>query len=280
MKKLGMRIILICLATCLVASVANVQASQPAKLPVRSQMLIVTSDTLLASMVSDLLPVGRYKVEALMPPGQCPGHYDLKLSDIAEIGRAQLVIGLRGIPMMNKACMQGRNQVTIDAGSRNWMAPASYALGLDKVAEALIARFPQERESIMLNKQKTVKRVDAAAKAQRARLTAAGLRNRAVIASQMQQEPLEWMGLRVLATYGRPEAISAKEVVRLTRIGRESGIVAVVDNLQSGPDTGKSIAESLKTAHVVWSNFPSEQGYLATLKANADAIISAAGSTK
>lgn len=274
------KLTLTCLATCLLASLALAQTHQPASLPVKSQKLIVTSDTLLASMVSDLLPAERYRVEALMPPAQCPGHYDLKLSDIAKIDKAQLVIGLSGLPLMNKAGMQGHNQVSIDAGNRNWMAPAAYVQGLNQLALVLAERFPQERDSIMRNKQSAAKRVNAAANAQRLRLDAAGLRNRTVIASQMQQEPLEGMGLRVLATYGRPESISAKEIVRLTRVGRENGIVAVVDNLQSGPDTGRTIADSLKTAHVVWSNFPSEQGYLATLKANTDAIISAAGAPR
>jgi zinc transport system substrate-binding protein len=49
----------------------------------------------------------------------------------------------------------------------------------------------------------------------------------------------------------------------------------VVDNLQSGPDAGKGIAETLRVPHVVLTNFPSEKGYLATLRENVDAILTA-----
>jgi zinc transport system substrate-binding protein len=49
----------------------------------------------------------------------------------------------------------------------------------------------------------------------------------------------------------------------------------VVDNLQSGPDAGKGIAETLGAPHVVLTNFPSEKGYLATLGENVNAVLAA-----
>ena len=76
------------------------------------------------------------------------------------------------------------------------------------------------------------------------------------------------MGFRVVGEYGRPEAMSAREVVRLSEIGKDQKAIVVVDNLQSGPDAGKGIAETLGVPHVVLTNFPSEKGYLATLGEN------------
>ncbi len=49
----------------------------------------------------------------------------------------------------------------------------------------------------------------------------------------------------------------------------------VVDNLQSGPDVGKGIAETLGVPHIVLTNFPSEKGYLATLIENVDIVLEA-----
>ena len=54
----------------------------------------------------------------------------------------------------------------------------------------------------------------------------------------------------------------------------------VVDNLQSGPDAGRGIAEALGVPHVILSNFPSENGYLATLGDNVAAVLAAAGSNR
>ena len=86
---------------------------------------------------------------------------------------------------------------------------------------------------------------------------------------------MEWMGLRVAGVYGRPESLSAKDVVRLLKIGKVQQISAVIDNLQSGPDAGKSIAETLGKPHVVLNNFPSERGYLATLQDNVHMVLAA-----
>jgi hypothetical protein len=36
---------------------------------------IMTSDTILSGMITSLPPPNRYSIEAIFPPGQCPGHY-------------------------------------------------------------------------------------------------------------------------------------------------------------------------------------------------------------
>jgi hypothetical protein len=48
-----------------------------------------------------------------------------------------------------------------------------------------------------------------------------------------------------------------------------------VDNLQSGPDTGKGIAETLGVPHIVLTNFPSDKGYLTTLEENVNIVFAA-----
>lgn len=238
--------------------------------------LVITSDTLLAGIAADLLPPQRYRVEALLPPGQCPGHYDLKLSDIEKVKKAKLIIGFKGLPLMDKVSLAGKDYLFVNEGGHNWMTPDAYIRGLDIMAVELARRFPADQVQIMQNRKTATDKVAYAAALQRQRIRRAGIDNRKVVASSMQKEPLEWMGLNVLATYGRPESISTREVVRLSRLGKQHGVIAVVDNLQSGPDAGKGIAEALGAVHVVLSNFPSEQGYTATLKANVDAVLAIA----
>ncbi len=241
---------------------------------------IVASDTILSGMAASLLPPGKYKVEAILPPGQCPGHYDVKLSDIEKTKNAELVIAFRGMPFMETTAMRREALLLVDAGDRNWMTPDSYVRGVSILAERLAERFPADGKEIMQRKRETTRAVMAGAKALGERLRRAGLPGRAVIASSMQKEPLVWMGFRVAAEYGRPESLSAREVMRLVRIGRERNALLVADNLQSGPDTGKGIAEALGTPHVVLSNFPSEKGYLATLGENVESVLAAARAGK
>ncbi len=236
---------------------------------------IVTSDTILSGMIASLLPSSRYSIEAILPPGQCPGHYDVKLTDIEKTKKADLTVSFRGISFMGKADHGGRGQLLLDGGNRNWMVPETYIRGLDVLAEELSKRFPEDRDEILRRGKNTVRMVKTGARRLIEKIKREGLSGKAIIASSMQKEPLEWMGFRVVGEYGRPEAMSVREVVRLAKIGSDLRAVAVVDNLQSGPDAGKGIAETLAVPHVVLTNFPSEQGYLATLGENVDAIVAA-----
>ncbi|WP_156919925.1 metal ABC transporter solute-binding protein, Zn/Mn family [Syntrophorhabdus aromaticivorans] len=236
---------------------------------------IITSDTILSGMIGSLLPAHGYVVEAILPPGQCPGHYDVKLSDIEKMKKAALTVSFKGMPFMEKAGTERKAQLIVDADGRNWMAPDSYVYGLALLADELSKRFPEDKATIMARKEQAIREVRVEADLLREKIRRAGIVGKSVVASSMQKEPLEWMGFDVVAEYGRPEAMSAREVVRLAKIARDRHATLVVDNLQSGPQTGKGIAETLEIPHVILSNFPSERGYIATLSQNVDTVITA-----
>jgi zinc transport system substrate-binding protein len=236
---------------------------------------IVTSDTILSEMIASLLPPTRYSIEAILPPGQCPGHYDVKLSDIEKMKKADLTVSFRGMPFMDKAGFDGGEKFLVAAEGRNWMAPDSYVYGLGVLADELSKRFPEDQNEIMSRRENTIREVKAEANSLIEKIKRAGIFGKPIIASSMQKEPLEWMGFRAVGEYGRPEAMSTRELVRLSKIGKDQHVIMVVDNLQSGPDAGKGIAETLGVPHVVLTNFPSEKGYLATLEENVDAVVAA-----
>lgn len=236
---------------------------------------IVTSDTILSGMIATLLPPNRYSVEAILPPGQCPGHYDVKLSDIEKMKKAALNVSFKGMPFMNKTGLEVRAQLLVDAEDRNWMAPDSYIYGLGVLAGELSRYFPEDKDEIMKRKEGAISEVRAEANSLIEKIKKTGAFGKPVIASAMQKEPLQWMGFHIVGKYGRPEAISARGIVHLSKIGKDQRAIAVVDNLQSGPDTGKGIAETLGVPHIVLTNFPSEKGYLDTLGENVNAVLAA-----
>jgi zinc transport system substrate-binding protein len=236
---------------------------------------IVTSDTILSGMITSLLPSSRYSIEAILPPGQCPGHYDVKLSDIEKMKKAVLTVSFSGMSFMNKAGLGNDVQLFVDSGGRNWMAPNSYIYGLGILTDVLSKRFPEDKDEIMNRKEETIREVKAEANMLIEKFKQAGIYGMPIIASSMQKEPLEWMGFCVVGEYGRQEAMSTREVVRLSKIGKDQHVIMVVDNIQSGPDVGKGIAETLEVPHIVLTNFPSEKGYLATLRENVNTVLTA-----
>ena len=239
---------------------------------------IVTSDTILSGMVLSLLPPEDYDVSAIMPPEQCPGHYDMKLSDIQKVESADLIVSFHDLPFMESKVDDPSECILLDRDGRNWMTPDSYISGLEILSGMLAKRFPEAAVQIADQCEKAAQAVANKAAALREEIRRSGIVDKPVIASSMQREPLEWMGLHVVGDYGRPESMSVKEIVRLSRTGEQERIIMVVDNLQSGPDAGQGIAEALGVPHVVLSNFPSENGYLATLNENVSAVLAAVGS--
>lgn len=237
---------------------------------------IVTSDTILSGMSESLLPAEIFTVAAILPPGQCPGHYDMKLSDLVKVKKADLVVSFVDMPFLQHAETEACKELLIDAQGRNWMEPHSYMAGLSILADKLSERFPEYKRQIASGLERAVQEVMETNRDLSDKIMRAGISQRSVIASSMLREPLEWMGLRVVGEYGRPESISAKEIVSLILIGREKKAVMIVDNLQSGPEAGKGIAEALGAPHVIFSNFPSEKGYAATLGENVNAALTAA----
>ena len=234
---------------------------------------IVASDTILSGMSESLLPPDRFAVAVILPPGQCPGHYDLKLSDIALVKKADLVVSFRGMPFMQGAEMDENRLFSVDSQERNWMVPDAYIAGLEMLASEFSELFPEYAPLIRERKEQAAREVAERKALLDARIKSADIGQKTVIGSSMIREPLEWMGFRVAGEYDRPESISAREVANLIRTGITEEVVMIADNLQSGPDTGKGIAEALGVPHITLANFPLENGYAATLEDNVGAVL-------
>jgi zinc transport system substrate-binding protein len=237
--------------------------------------VIATSDTILSGMASRLVPRGQFTVISILPPDQCPGHYDVKLSDVRTMDDAALALYFEDMPVGKHMAHAKTSQAALNTGGVNWMAPDNYIAGLDQVARALCNAFPQHAAAIEKNRTAYRREIDALSRRLRAELAAAGAPGAVAAASEMQRQNLEWMGLDVLCGYGRPESFSPRTVDNCVRQARERGAALVADNLQSGPDAGLGIAQSLGAPHVVLRNFPSDKGYPATLEENVRAIIKA-----
>jgi zinc transport system substrate-binding protein len=77
-----------------------------------------------------------------------------------------------------------------------------------------------------------------------------------VMGAFWQEGFVKWCGFNVIATYGDPDSLSPKVVKELVDKGREAKVTLIIDNLHSGQDAGKGIAEELGIRRVILSNFP------------------------
>jgi zinc transport system substrate-binding protein len=243
--------------------------------PKTKRIPVVASTTLISTIVQAIAG-NRFAVTTIAPAGLCPGHFDLKPSDIAAANNAKLILNHgweAWYASLEKAIIPpGPRRVTL-ATKGNWMIPDIHKQATIEVA-ALLAELDTARaDTLRLAAERYRTGVDSAGAAARALL--AGRALPAIIAAEQQAPFLEWLGFRVVATYGRAEDFTAQELTRLARVAQDSGVTLIVDNLQSGPDTGKPLAEGLKVLHVTLSNFPLQGSYRSTLIENVTALARA-----
>jgi zinc transport system substrate-binding protein len=213
-------------------------------------------------------------VEALVPGGMCPGHFDIKPRQMQEIEQSDLFLyhgWEHWLPKVTQATGLGTQIVGIDI-SGEWMVPDVHVQAIHSVRD-LLASVRPEQESYYRERAEAYE--DSVLR--EARAICDNLRpykGTPVICSELQSEFLTWAGFDVLETYGRAEGISPRILEDLIKVGRLSKTRLVVDNRQSGPSIGTGIAHEIDAEHVVLTNFPLGGSYLDALRSNVEALES------
>ncbi|MGO0122500.1 metal ABC transporter substrate-binding protein [Desulfothermobacter acidiphilus] len=225
-----------------------------------SRLNVATGSTLIASIVEEI-GKDRVAVTNIVPPGVCPGHFDLKPGDVQKLSTAQLLLyhdweGKLFSENLLKSVHNDKLVAVPIAVQGNWMAPPMQKQAIEAISAALCQHDPSNQAFYQENARKALAEVEAKEKELRAKLQAANVSQVKILCAEMQQGFLKWAGFQIVGTYGRPEDLTPQKLQELLRKGREEGVKLVVDNLQSGPDAGKGLAEELKVPHVVLSNFP------------------------
>jgi zinc transport system substrate-binding protein len=229
---------------------------------------IMAGSSLIANIIQDVADV-KMETRTLIPPGVCPGLYDVKPSDIEALANSKALFihdYQANFQNVKEAIEAAENPVPISDYYRvtvainvtgNWMVPQVQAEAVDKIAQDLgwidleNAAYYQERAAeraqAILDKGGDVKD----------RLQDAGVEGVKVICADMQAGFVEWAGFDVVATFGRPEDLSPTQMDELITEANEAGVALVIDNLQSSATTlGAALEQDIEAIPVTISNFP------------------------
>jgi zinc transport system substrate-binding protein len=223
---------------------------------------IMAGSSLISNIIQDVAD-GKVETRTLIPPGVCPGHYDVKPSDIEALANSKALFihdyqqSFQNIAGAIEAAEDADLIITVLNVTGNWMVPAVQAEAVSKIAQALGEIDPEnaayyqeramEREQAILDYGEEVKN----------RLQDAGVDGVKVICAAMQEGFVRWAGVDVVATYGRPEDLSPAQMEELVAEAREAGVGLVIDNLQSGATTlGAAMEQDIEAVPVTISNFP------------------------
>lgn len=239
------------------------------------RLKVLTSNTLLGAVVQE---VGgdRVAVTAVVPAGFCPGHFDISPAVLVAGEEARLMLSHgweTWLERLRSALKNPRLKEITVTTKGNWMVPPVHLQAIDEVAAILIRVDPAGSRFYEQNRQRYRRQVDSVTKVVQGMFANRSLPR--VIVADRQADFLRFLGFPVVATYGRAEDWSAQEMFRLARVIVDSGVGLVVDNLQSGPETGKPLADAAKVKHVTLSNFPLTGDYIRTLVDNAEKLVQA-----
>jgi len=260
MRKTGPPRVLLLLALVLLLG-AQAHASGPIR--------ILAGTTLIEDIVADL-GGGRIATRTLIPGSACPGHSDLRASDVSFAGEAQAVLihdWQQNMPMLQtlrRTAPEAQDRLRLVPVPGNWMLPERQAEATAAVARVLEGLVPSQAKGIQARARARQGRISALSAKLKAQAAQAGISGARVICDVMQRPLLEWLGCVVVAEYGRFEGMNPKQLAEVMTRAKAGKAVLVVDNMQSTGGSGKALADDLGAGHVALTNFPGADARAAT----------------
>jgi zinc transport system substrate-binding protein len=220
---------------------------------------IVAGSAFITNIVNDVAD-GRLEPHTLIRPGDCPGHHDVKPSDVRALNNSKALIihnyqqNYDYIRELREAADNpGLDIVAIDIMG-NWMAPPVQAEAVNKIAQALAEIDPENAAYYQDRVAERVRAIMEKSEDVRARLADMGVDGMKVVCGEMQAGFLRWAGFDIVATYGRREDLSSATLEEVVTQATAAGVTLVIDNLQSGEIP--ALAEDIGAVHLTLSNFP------------------------
>jgi len=242
---------------------------------------IVAGTELIADITRDLLGDGA-QILTLIAASSCPGHYDVRATDIAFMSRADAIIihewqgRQKPIADAIQAAGNSRPPSSVSPAS-SWLIPENQIEASRNLAALLSAMPGIDAKRV---EDRLTQRLDRISKivalCEKALEPYAGT---PVMASLMQADFARRLGMKVIADYGRAEELSPGGLIRLVEAGKKAGVLVVIDNMQSGAEAGLPLADEIGAAHIIFSNFPqfiqTVPDYETLLRYNCDLLIAA-----
>ncbi len=219
---------------------------------VASRPAVVVTTSMLESAVYDLfgddLP---FDLERIIPPGNCPGHFDLRPQTLNRIRNSSLFVYHHyqaGIE--NRVKDQARSarllRIAIDG---SYLIPENYGRTVEKIRAAFVDEYPEIEDKGQVDSVSQVEDLWREAAEEH------GWKGVPVIASQLQAGFCEWVGFEVVGILRRPEDMTPQDLAKLLTSGAEM----IVANRQSDSQSARMLSERLSLPAAILGNFPDDK---------------------
>lgn len=229
--------------------------------PDPSVLRIATTTSYLEAVARDLLGAD-LQVVRLAEPGTCPGHFDLRPSQVQELRQCRLLLRFDFQQSLDARLAHlsadGPHVVEVAPGG-GLSRPDRYLLACRQVADHFVRHGLLTQTSAAVRVETIAQRLTALASDATNQIARAGLCGAAVLASVHQREFCEWLGLDVAATFRGADTASIRDLETALSAGKVIPVRLVIANRPEGRRTADALAARLGTTVVVLDNFPSVQ---------------------
>jgi len=217
---------------------------------------VAVVDSFLASAVRDLLGDSA-RVMRLAEPGMCPGHFDVRPSQIAVVRRCRVLLYQdfqKALAGRLERATGGRLRIVEVGVPEGLCRPQTYLTACAHTAKVLVDVGLLSQPAAERRLRDIRRRLERLGARQLRRVAA--LKGTAVVASVHQEAFCRWLGLEVVATFRGADVESAARLERALRAARGRRVRWVIANLPEGRRAADFLAERLGAEVVVFGNFP------------------------
>ena len=254
--------------------VAAVSWGEAAPAPHADSVVVTTTllETAIRDLMGDELPIIR-----LMPPGSCPGHFDLEPGQVKSLASAILFVRhdfQAGLDADVAKSGLETNRIVAIASRPAFTIPEQYAAMCEELADRLAKTWPDRAAGVQAGLADVKRRAKAAEESLGDR--SKRLQGRKVLCARYQRDFCRWIGLNVVVVFQAGTDESAWQLNRAVDMAKTAQAEAVVGNRQWGPRHLDALAEAAGLPGIMLSNFPDSGkagAYWRLFDANVSALL-------
>jgi len=247
--------------------------------PPNGKPVLGASTTMIASLLQDI-GGKEFTILTILPPASCPGHFDLKPSDVRLLRQTEVMIYHPHQQALQKALKQHV------ASDHRWLVlpeekPLTLPVEYIKMGRYLLLRlaerFPERASILNLLWNEREEEIRRLREEMRMKFEAQGAGSFPTIVSFRQKSFVEFWNFPVVGAFDEPEGPAVQKLGQLIQEGRKARARAIIGNLQSGDRQATLLAGKIGVPLIVLSNFPGAEpgtaSYLDLLRTNAFKLL-------
>ena len=222
------------------------------------------------------------EVLCLVPPGMCPGHFDISPLQVRQLCDCRVLLLFDFQKQVEETLSRVKERglkTSLVKETGGLCVPESYLAVCREVSDALSSEYPemnawyQQRLGVIEKDLKDL-REELLEKVRQA-----GISSAKVLVSNHQADFVSWLGLEPIATFVGSDIETVAGIEHCIKKAKGQGVRFVIANKQEGTALAKALAERLGAKAIVFSNFPelsgSASGFEELLRANVEELLRA-----